>query len=221
MNLNKEECMEENNNIINRRNLNKKDIENNNNDRRSICKNSNKTKTKIKTKNIMILLAILLLIVMCIILIPKKKMESRNEKESKDTIENFLEEIKKDEAIAIAKYGQTDLEKEINKAKYKYMTYKVEEIKKQGNKPLRYDVIVKIYNVDVNAAINETENEMKSVQDKNEYTKKYIQIFNKKLSEKKKDKKEETIRFNLIYDDMAKKYVVNNAETMKYLRKIN
>lgn len=217
MNLNKEECMEENNNMINRRNLNKKDIENNNNDRRSIRKNSNKT----KTKNIMILLVILLLIVMCIILIPKKKMESRNEKESKDTIENFLEEIKKDEAIAIAKYGQTDLEKEINKAKYKYMTYKVEEIKKQGNKPLRYDVIVKIYNVDVNAAINETENEMKSVQDKNEYTKKYIQIFNKKLSEKKKDKKEETIRFNLIYDDMAKKYVVNNAETMKYLRKIN
>lgn len=205
MNLNKEEFMEEENkNIINRRN-----------NRKSI------NKTKIKTKNIMILLGIILFIIICIILIPKKKMESRNEKESKDTIENFLEEIKKDEAIAIAKYGQTDLEKEINKAKYKYMTYKVEEIKKQGNKPLRYDVIVKIYNVDVNAAINETENEMKSVQDKNEYTKKYIQIFNKKLSEKKKDKKEETIRFNLIYDDMAKKYVVNNAETMKYLRKIN
>lgn len=205
MNLNKEEFMEEENkNIINRRN-----------NRKSI------NKTKIKTKNIMILLGIILFIIICIILIPKKKNENKNEKESKDTIENFLEEIKKDEAIAIAKYGQTDLEKEINKAKYKYMTYKVEEIKKQGNKPLRYDVIVKIYNVDVNAAINETENEMKSVQDKNEYTKKYIQIFNKKLSEKKKDKKEETIRFNLIYDDMAKKYVVNNAETMKYLRKIN
>ena len=204
MNLNKEEFMEENNNIINRRN-NRKNI----------------NKTKIKTKNIMILLGIILFIIICIILIPKKKNESKNEKESKDTITNFLNEIKKDEAIAIAKYGQTDLEKEINKAKYKYMTYKVEEVKKQGNKPLRYDVVVKISNVDVNAAINETENEMKAVQDKNEYTKKYIQIFNKKLSEKKKDKKEETIRFNLIYDDMAKKYVVNNAETMKYLRKIN
>ena len=204
MNLNKEEFMEENNNIINRRN-NRKNI----------------NKTKIKTKNIMILLGIILFIIICIILIPKKKNESKNEKESKDTITNFLNEIKKDEAIAIAKYGQTDLEKEINKAKYKYMTYKVEEVKKQGNKPLRYDVVVKISNVDVNAAINETENEMGAVQDKNEYTKKYIQIFNKKLSEKKKDKKEETIRFNLIYDDMAKKYVVNNAETMKYLRKIN
>lgn len=204
MNLNKEEFMEENNNIINRRN-NRKNI----------------NKTKIKTKNIMILLGIILFIIICIILIPKKKNESKNEKESKDTITNFLNEIKKDEAIAIAKYGQTDLEKEINKAKYKYMTYKVEEVKKQGNKPLRYDVVVKISNVDVNAAINETENEMKAVQDKNEYTKKYIKIFNKKLSEKKKDKKEETIRFNLIYDDMAKKYVVNNAETMKYLRKIN
>lgn len=204
MNPNKEEFMEENNNIINRRN-NRKNI----------------NKTKIKTKNIMILLGIILFIIICIILIPKKKNESKNEKESKDTITNFLNEIKKDEAIAIAKYGQTDLEKEINKAKYKYMTYKVEEVKKQGNKPLRYDVVVKISNVDVNAAINETENEMKEVQDKNEYTKKYIQIFNKKLSEKKKDKKEETIRFNLIYDDMAKKYVVNNAETMKYLRKIN
>ena len=205
MNLNKEEFMEEENkNIINRRN-----------NRKSI------NKTKIKTKNIMILLGIILFIIICIILIPKKKNENKNEKESKDTIENFLEEIKKDEAIAIAKYGQTDLEKEINKAKYKYMTYKVEEVKKQGNKPLRYDVVVKISNVDVNAAINETENEMKAVQDKNEYTKKYIKIFNKKLSEKKKDKKEETIRFNLIYDDMAKKYVVNNAETMKYLRKIN
>lgn len=205
MNLNKEEFMEEENkNIINRRN-NRKNI----------------NKTKIKTKNIMILLGIILFIIICIILIPKKKNESKNEKESKDTIEKFLEEIKKDEAIAIAKYGQTDLEKEINKAKYKYMTYKVEEVKKQGNKPLRYDVVVKISNVDVNAAINETEDEMKAVQDKNEYTKKYIKIFNKKLSEKKKDKKEETIRFNLIYDDMAKKYVVNNAETMKYLRKIN
>lgn len=212
MNLNKRGFMEENNEIRNgRRNLEK-------NNRKNI-ENTKKRNINLKTKNIIIVVAVIIVLVILAILIPKKANDSKKEKESKETISKFLEEIKKDEAMAIAKFGQTDLEKEINKAKYKYMTYTIEDIQKQGNKPTRYDITVKISNVDVNAAINETEEEMKSEQDKNEYAKKYMKIFNKKLSEKKKDKKEDIVKFTLVYDDMAKKYVVNNADTMKYLRR--